>query len=111
MLVVPTRDAIIRRLVNDYLASVELEDVRPAVETSTLAPGRGLLLPANVVWFISRGIVANELTSGELITINLGAKYLAGAVGLVRLQGGGEGALVERLVALLHDTATHWAEV
>lgn len=110
LLVLPNRDAIIRRLVNDYLASIDLGDVRPAVETSTLALGRGLLLTANAVWFISRGVVANELASGELITIDHGATYLAGAVGLVRLRGGNSGASVERLVEMLRETAAHWAE-
>ena len=110
LLVLPTRDAIIRRLVDDFLVSVDLGDARPAVETSTLALGRGLLLTANAVWFISRGVVANELASGELITIDHGATYLAGAVGLVQLQGGVQSESHNRLVELLRETAVHWAE-
>lgn len=110
LLVVPTRDAIIRRLVNDFLVSADLGDVRPAVETSTLALGRGLILTANAVWFISRGVVANELASGELIAIDHGATYLAGAVGLVRLQGGVQSWPQQRLVELLRQTAHNWAE-
>ena len=109
-MVVPTRDAIIRRLVNDFLVSVDLGDVRPAVETSTLALGRGLVLTSNAVWFISRGVVANELASGELIAIDHGATYLAGAVGLVRLQGGVQSWPQQRLVELLRQTAQNWAE-
>ena len=110
LLVLPTRDAIIRRLVDDFLVSVDLGDARPAVETSTLALGRGLVLTANAVWFISRGVVANELASGELITIDHGATYLAGAVGLVRLQGGVQSWPQNRLVELLCETAKHWVE-
>jgi LysR family transcriptional regulator, pca operon transcriptional activator len=109
-LILPTRDAIIRRLVNDFLASIDLGDVRPAVETSTLALGRGLLLSADAVWFISRGVVANELASGELITIDHGAGYLAGAVGLAQLQAGTRAPAVGRLVEMLREAALTWAE-
>jgi LysR family transcriptional regulator, pca operon transcriptional activator len=110
VLILPNRDAIIRRLVNDFLVSVDLGDVRPAVETSTLALGRGLVLNADAVWFISRGVIANELASGELIAINHGAGYLAGAVGVVRLQGASQSDAVGSLLELLRQTAAHWAE-
>ena len=75
---------MIRRLVDDFLVSV--------------------------VWFISRGVVAHELASGELITIDHGATYLAGAVGLVRLKGGVQSRSHNRLIELLRETGVHWVE-
>ncbi|MEO8244057.1 MAG: LysR substrate-binding domain-containing protein, partial [bacterium] len=60
----PTRDAIIRRKVDDFLAALGLQGLRAAVETSTLALGRGLLLASDAVWFISAGVVEEDVESG-----------------------------------------------
>lgn len=81
-LIVPTRDAIIRGTVDAYLAAQNLADLVPAVETSTLALGRGLLTASDAVWFISQGVIEAELDSGQLVTLPLGATYLSGAVGM-----------------------------
>lgn len=104
-LILPARDAIIRKVIDDYLISLDLGGIRPAVETSTLALGRGLLLNADAVWFISRGVVANELATGALRVIAHGASYLAGAVGVSRLQGGDQMPSITLLLDLLRSTA------
>jgi LysR family pca operon transcriptional activator len=85
--ILPTRDAIIRGTVDAYLAALNLADLVPAVETSTLALGRGLLLASDAVWFISHGVVEAELDAGQLVTLPLGATYLSGAVGMTVATG------------------------
>jgi LysR family transcriptional regulator, pca operon transcriptional activator len=85
--ILPTRDAIIRRKVDDFLAARGLSDLRPAVETSTLALGRGLLLASDAVWFISAGVVEEDVESGQLVTVPLGASYLSGAIGMTTVRG------------------------
>jgi LysR family transcriptional regulator, pca operon transcriptional activator len=85
--ILPTRDAIIRGTVDAYLASLNLAGLVPAVETSTLALGRGLLFATDAVWFISQGVLEAELEAGQVETLPLGATYLSGAVGMTVVTG------------------------
>ena len=86
--ILPTRDSIIRKNVDEYLAALGLAGLEPAVETSTLALGRGLLLASDAIWFISKGVVENEVEAGQLVPIALGATFLSGAVGMTTITGG-----------------------
>ena len=86
--ILPTRDSIIRKNVDEYLAALGLAGLEPAVETSTLALGRGLLLASDAIWFISKGVVENEVEAGQLVPIALGATFLSGAVGMTTVTGG-----------------------
>lgn len=81
-LILPGRETVIRKSVDDYLASIGLSGVEAAVETSTLALGRGLLLASDAIWIISQGVVEAEIASGLFRILPLGATYLSGAVGL-----------------------------
>ncbi|MDR3493671.1 MAG: LysR substrate-binding domain-containing protein [Ancalomicrobiaceae bacterium] len=108
-LILPTRDTIIRTTVDDYLGAIGLIGVAAAVETSTLALGRGLLLASDGLWFISQGVVQNELDAGQLVSLPLGATYLSGAVGMTRLDaqnlGRRDGEPLARLMALTRASA------
>ncbi len=85
--VLPTRESIIRKNVDEYLASLGLSGLVPAIETSTLALGRGVLLATDAIWFISKGVVENEVEAGQLVPIALGATFLSGAVGMTTISG------------------------
>jgi LysR family transcriptional regulator, pca operon transcriptional activator len=85
--ILPTRESIIRKNVDEYLAALGLAGLEPAVETSTLALGRGLLLASDAIWFISKGVVENEVEAGQLVQIPLGATFLSGAVGMTTIRG------------------------
>ena len=84
--ILPSDGALIRRNVNDYLSMLGLPALRPAVETVAPAVGRGLLAASDAVWFISRGVVAEELARGEMIALPTGARFLSGAVGVTQRQ-------------------------
>lgn len=86
-LILPPASAIIRRNVEDYLASLGLSGLRPGWETASLALGRGIVAGSDAVWFISRGVVADELDRGVLVTLPVAARFLSGAVGICRRQG------------------------
>lgn len=85
-LILPPVTAIIRRPVDDYLASVGLPNLRPAVETVSLAIGRAICRGSDALWFISRGVIAEELERGEMALLPVKARFLAGAVGTTRRQ-------------------------
>ncbi|HSF64822.1 MAG TPA: LysR substrate-binding domain-containing protein [Paracoccaceae bacterium] len=103
--VLPTRDAIIRGTVDDFLASIGHPRLVPAVETTTLALGRGLLLATDAIWFISKGVVEGELDEGTLLAVPLGASYLSGAVGLTYVAGGTLPPPLVKLMQLAHEAA------
>lgn len=86
-LVLPPATALIRPPVDAYLASVGLSGLRPVAETASLALGRGICLGSDALWFISRGVVADEIDRGVLVVVETGARFLSGAVGMTRRQG------------------------
>lgn len=85
--ILPPATALIRPSVDAYLASLGLNGLRPAVETVSLAIGRGICLASDTLWFISRGVVIEELSSGLMAEWPTGARFLSGAVGITRRQG------------------------
>jgi LysR family pca operon transcriptional activator len=99
-LILPPEGAIIRGAVEDYLVSLGLAGLRPAFETVALPLARGLILGSDALWFISRGVVAEDLERGDLVLVPTDARYLSGAVGLTRRQAGPDHPALELLVQL-----------
>ena len=85
-LVLPPASALIRPPVDAYLASLGLAGLRAAVETVSLALGRGICLASDALWFISRGVVIDELDRGVMIELPVSARFMSGAVGMTRRQ-------------------------
>lgn len=104
-LILPTRDAIIRKTVDQFLSSLGQDATRPAVETSTLALGRGMLTETDAVWFISRSVVVDEIARGILVPINLGASHLSGAVGITTVADVKHHASVLRLIDIIREVS------
>jgi LysR family pca operon transcriptional activator len=86
-LILPPPDAIIRQVVEQHFLRGGLEVPRPQVETVSLALGRGLVLGSDAVWFISEGVVAEEVAAGTLVALDLGGMARAGPVGLTLRSG------------------------
>lgn len=106
-LFLPQEGALIRRAVNDFLASLCLPALRPAFEAVALAVGRGILAGSDAVWFISRGVVADEVDRGDLIVLPTGARFLSGSVSITRRQAGPVVQSLDRLIHLCHDNTPH----
>lgn len=83
-LVLPPQGAIIRRAVDDYLASLGLQGLQPAFETVALPIGRGIVRGSDAVWFISQGVIREDLARGDLAILPLEARFLSGAVGITQ---------------------------
>lgn len=103
--ILPTRAALIRRVVHEYLITLNLAGMKPALETTALAVGRGILTGSDAVWFISRGVVAEELDRGEFCEIPTNVRFLSGAVGLTLRQGGPFSAGLDLLASLTREHA------
>ncbi len=110
-LILPNSGAIIRQVVEGFMHSVGLQNIRPAFETVSLQFARGLLERSDMLWFISRGVVARELEQGDLVTLDLGGRQMYGAVGLTRKIAHEQNADLEFLSALFHRHASEWTSV
>jgi LysR family pca operon transcriptional activator len=102
-LILPPDGALIRRAVDDYLGSLGLPGLRPAFETVALAVGRGILAGSDAAWFISRGVVAEELDRGDLVEVPTGVRFLSGAVGITIRQAGPEVPDLDLLLRLCRE--------
>ena len=74
-------------MVEQHFLRTGLELPRPQVETVSLALGRGLVQASDAVWFISAGVVAEEIATGALVALDLGGLAQAGPVGLTLRSG------------------------
>lgn len=105
-LVLPPPGAVIRPAVEQYFLTLGQELPEALVETVSLAVGRGLVQASDAVWFISRGVVAEEVALGTLVALELaGLPLIAGPVGLTRRAGSEPGAEVQALMAALRAAA------
>jgi LysR family pca operon transcriptional activator len=104
-LVLPPPGAVIRPTVEQYFLSLGQELPAALVETVSLAVGRGLVQASEAVWFISRGVVGEELARGTLVALDLGLPLLAGPVGLTRPAGTEPGPELQALMQALRDAA------
>ncbi|SHJ71906.1 LysR family transcriptional regulator, pca operon transcriptional activator [Palleronia salina] len=81
-LILPPRGAVISATVERYLASIGLPGLRAAIETVALPIGRKVVRMSDAVWFISRGVVADDIDDGKLRTVALQSPLLSGPVGI-----------------------------
>jgi LysR family pca operon transcriptional activator len=103
-LVLPPPGAVIRPVVEQYFLSLGQEPPEAPVETVSLAVGRGLVQASDAVWFISRGVVGEELERGTLVALDLGG-LVAGPVGLTRRAGPDAGPEAQALMQALREAA------
>lgn len=103
--ILPTREAIIRKTVDAFLAAQGLGGLRATLETVSPNLALPLLLDTDLLWFISNGVVARELEAGRLRRFDLGAGYMSGAVGITLRSAEDAGPETAYLTGLLHAVA------
>ncbi|HVL21339.1 MAG TPA: pca operon transcription factor PcaQ [Amaricoccus sp.] len=104
-LILPPPGAIIRPVVEQHFLSHGRELPAPKVETVSLALGRGLVLASDAIWFISRGVVAEEIAAGGIVVLDLGGLPLAGPVGLTLRSGQAVSDALAVLMQMLREAA------
>ena len=100
-LIVPPPGAVIAPLVRTFLARMSVPVQSHSFETVSLAFGRKLVQSSDAVWFISKGVVANELDEGSLAEIALGEALYGSPVGISMREDGAGGDLRDGLVDAL----------
>lgn len=81
-LILPPTNAVISATVFRYLASIGLSEMHGVIETVELPVGSKITRMSDALWFISRGVVAEELHAGSLLEIALSSPLLSGPVGI-----------------------------
>lgn len=81
-LVMPPKGAVIAQTVERYLTSIGLPELRGVIETVALPVGRKFVQKTDALWFISRGVVSDELAVGALASVALSSPLLSGPVGI-----------------------------
>jgi len=100
-LLLPPPGAVIAPAVQAWLLSIGMANPMPAFESVSLAFGRKVVQRSDTVWFISQGVVADEVAAGTLVAIQPSAGMLAGPVGICLRADAVEGPDQAALVAAL----------
>lgn len=103
-LILPPGGAIISPVVKGFLMSLGLRDVQPVFETVSLAFGRRAVELSDALWFISRGVVAEDLRRGHLSELDLKSEMLVGPVGISLAERRAESLERDELVRILKET-------
>lgn len=80
--IMPPRGAMIASSVERYLTSIGLPELRGIFETVALPIGRKLVARSDALWFISQGVVADDVADGGLACLALASPILSGPVGI-----------------------------
>ncbi len=105
-LILPPPGAVIHQTVRSFLLSVGAGDVTPSFESVSLAFSRGVLKKSDAIWFISNGVIQDELETGALRTLPLNAPMLAGPVGISMRANSPPSESQERLINALTKVAS-----
>lgn len=86
--VYPPRDSAIRPLIARMLIAQGVPLFSKRIETASASLGMALVLSdPDVVWFISAGVVAREVSAGNLLRLDLDMAATTGAVGVMTRAG------------------------
>ncbi len=79
---VPPRQSIIRPFVDRLFIEQGISQPLKAIETVSDPFGHAFVRRYQAIWIISRGVVANEVDSGEYVTLPIDTESTIGSVGL-----------------------------
>ncbi len=85
--VLPTRDAVIRRSVDQMLIVEGVGAIENRVETVSNAFGRAFTRQTDAVWIISEGVVVADIEEGALVRLPIDIGDVSGPVGLTLRAG------------------------
>jgi len=78
----PESGSIIRPMIDTLLVSRGVSQIADVIETTSPTFGRAYLRISDAIWIISRGVVADEIASGELVELPIEVDVVTGPVGI-----------------------------
>ena len=79
----PSEGSAIRPLMDRYLFSHGVGDIKRRLETVSGAFGRVFTRQSDAIWIISAGVVANEIADGRMVVLPFDTTITRGPVGLM----------------------------
>lgn len=104
-LMLPPSGAVISGSVHNWLHSVGIPDPQPAFGNVSLAFGREVVMHSDTVWFISEGVVRQEIETGLLAVLPIRNELLGGPVGISLREATEPAPQTRALIAALHIAA------
>jgi len=105
----PPKDSAIRPLVARLLISQGVPLFENRIETASPAFGRAVTVTdSNTVWVISRGVVADDIAQGRLISLNIDMAQTLGAVGIMSRSEEVPSVAARTFSKLLNDLCLCW---
>jgi LysR family pca operon transcriptional activator len=102
----PPKSSAIRPLIARMLISQSIPLFSDRIESTSSSFGRAMVLhDPRVVWFISRGVVSEDLRSGRMVALDLDMKATVGSVGIMSRAEEIPAALVQSLARVLVETS------
>ena len=78
----PEPGSIIRPMIDTLLTSRGVAQIPDVIETTSPTFGRSYLRISDAIWIISRGVVADDIASGELVELPVEVDVVTGPVGI-----------------------------
>jgi LysR family pca operon transcriptional activator len=104
-ILMPPPGAVIRPAVERLLTAHGVTNLRDDIETVSNAFGRRYTLMTDAVWIISKGVVADDVAEGRMVTLPVDTSETTGPVGLTTRSGETIGYDAERLLAAIRQVA------
>ena len=101
----PTKEAIIRPLVDRYLITNGVSTFPDQIETVSMAFGRSYVRATDAVWIISTGVIADDLDDGTLVELPVDTAEIVGSVGLTTRADTPPGIATQMLMQAIRDAA------
>jgi LysR family pca operon transcriptional activator len=80
-IMMPTRGAVIRPLVDRMLLANGVSNLRDQIETVSDAFGRAYVQETDAIWIISEGVVARDVAEGDMVLLPVDTSETLGPVG------------------------------
>lgn len=99
----PPPGSVIRPLVDRLLLSNGIPDLPHTIETVSDTFGRAFIARHDAAWFISRGVVADDLKAGRFADLSIDMTETRGAVGLTTRAGQQDSPAVSLMKQVIRD--------
>lgn len=103
VVLMPPSGAVIRPFVDRLFLTNGIPELPRTIETVSDSFGRAFVARNDAVWIISRGVVADELSSGRLVALDIDTSETRGAVGLTTRDGVEPSASLSLMMQAIRD--------
>lgn len=109
-ILMPTPDSVIRPAVDRLLLSHGVSAARGRIETVSNAFGRSYVRQTDAIWIISEGVVAKDVSEGQLALLPVDAGETLGPVGFTTRTDTAPGLATTRFMQVVRDVAARVRE-